>query len=270
MTNLRGDGARSPGGTFFNSNHHAHADEAFLLNPSKSKPNVPEFKGTVNTIFTTVLHLLAMIALEVIMFLPKYVPPIYPNTERKPFRALATLHACLWLLLLLVGWQHAFSHRKSRVHGYLNFHRKSRFFRKAPFYIVSLGSMFLLVFSVVWEENDPKRLSALKVLFTTELALCIPVTVMYLLQVIKFNRKRDLPDVYRELMARVQIANSINDVDVSLPQDHDLDDVLEKQADIIRFMKQHNESLSRRIRALTEQLSSYEQGHRPNRHPLRT
>ena len=37
-------------------------------------------------------------------------------------------------------------------------------------------------------------------------------------------------------------------------------DVLEKQADIIRFMKQHNESLSRRIRTLTEQLACYEQG----------
>ena len=36
--------------------------------------------------------------------------------------------------------------------------------------------------------------------------------------------------------------------------------VLEKQADIIRFMKQHNESLSHRIRTLTEQLAEYERG----------
>lgn len=36
--------------------------------------------------------------------------------------------------------------------------------------------------------------------------------------------------------------------------------VLEKQADIIRFMKQHNESLSHRIRTLTEELAEYQRG----------
>ena len=42
--------------------------------------------------------------------------------------------------------------------------------------------------------------------------------------------------------------------------DHELDDVLEKQADIIRFMKQHNDSLSKRIRHLTDELGEYERG----------
>lgn len=48
----------------------------------------------------------------------------------------------------------AFSHRKSKTRGYLSFHRKSRFVRKAPFYILSVGSMLLLLFSVVWEQSD--------------------------------------------------------------------------------------------------------------------
>jgi len=267
MTSLNSDGGhRSPGATFFGG---AASEETFLLNPDQANVRMPDrmvFRGTVSTLSTTVFQMLLMIGMEVIICMPRYCPRVFSDTEDRPFRALAALHASLWLLLLLIGWQHAFSHRKSKTRGYLSFHRKSRFVRKAPFYILSVGSMLLLLFSVVWEqsdkESDKSRMTCIRILYTIELVLCVPVTIVYLVQVTRFNRRADLPDVYRELMARVQTANSVNQ-DVALPMDHDLDDVLEKQADIIRFMKQHNESLSRRIRTLTEQLACYEQGERP-------
>ena len=46
----------------------------------------------------------------------------------------------------------------------------------------------------------------------------------------------------------------------TLPFPRAAQDVLEKQADIIKFMKQRNESLTKRIKYLTERLDSYERG----------
>ncbi len=41
-----------------------------------------------------------------------------------------------------------------------------------------------------------------------------------------------------------------------------IDDVVEKQADMLRFMQQHNDALSARLSELAEKVAEYESGFR--------
>lgn len=169
-----------------------------------------------------------------------------------------TRAALLWGLVMVVAWQQSYAHRKSRINGYLSFYRSSQMIRRVPIYVLSLGNtIFLALLAVV--RDSPHSRTAAQAVYTVEVALCIPATLVYLAQLRRFNRKRDLPDVHRDLLARAsRTDNQMESSDQF--GDHELDDVLEKQADIIRFMKQHNDSLSRRIRHLTDQLGEYERG----------
>jgi hypothetical protein len=103
-------------------------------------------------------------------------------------------------------------------------------------------------------QDNTNSVLAVQLVVSAEAIVCLTATIMYMVKLSKFNRRRDLPDVHRELIARTGSGEGKDDNALQL------DDTLEKQADIIRFMKQHNDSLSRRIRHLTDQVGEYERG----------
>jgi hypothetical protein len=162
----------------------------------------------------------------------------------------------LWVVVALVTMQQTYAHSRSRTVGYLSFYRQSLFIRRVPLYVLSLGSNVLLVLLAIMRDNT-HSVFALQLVVSVETVVCLAASLMYMIGLSRFNKRRDLPDVHRELLSRAggaSLSESANEKGV------EMGDTLEKQADIIRFMKQHNDSLSRRIRHLTDQVGEYERG----------
>ncbi|TNN89618.1 Transmembrane protein 192 [Liparis tanakae] len=80
----------------------------------------------------------------------------------------------------------------------------------------------------------------------------LPLTVHSAVQVMRFNRERAAPDVSQE-------EHSLNHSGMGLPREtgfregSSLQEVVEKQADLIEYLKQHNTLLSKRLLNLTAQ-----------------
>eukprot|EP00039_Didymoeca_costata_P030843 m.31687 g.31687 ORF g.31687 m.31687 type:complete len:266 (-) comp8338_c0_seq1:2051-2848(-) len=253
--------SRSQGAVFFNN---SDKEDTYLLTvPQKGLDknggtSSKDFTGHINTLPSATLQAVALTAMEIVIFVPEKVIQKM-RLRHSAFETFALFHAILWTIVALVSWHMAYCHRRSRIRGYLNFYRNTQIGRRLPFFVTSLGSTVLLVLAAGFgDKASTNILLALKMVYTVEYIVVAPAVLTYIYKVYKFNEHRDRPDVLKELLSRVN-TKSIS-ADDELACDADLDDVLEKQADIIRFMKQHNESLSNRIRDLTEQLDGFERG----------
>jgi hypothetical protein len=132
-----------------------------------------------------------------------------------------------------------------------------------PFIILSTSTAILLIFiSFMYSFN----LSAedgiggdsdwfkvkywMMILIGLEMIISIPCLVYYIGQTCWFNYRKFPPDVIQETSS---IANSPTATltTVGFVRDgEDLDELLERQADMIRYLQQHNASLGRKIMEL--------------------
>ena len=83
--------------------------------------------------------------------------------------------------------------------------------------------------------------------------IALPCQVYYLVRVFKFNMLKPAPDVEDDLALPYSTAHwaeaSTDGGDIGLREGDYLDEVLEKQADMIRYLQQHNANLAQRIAA---------------------
>ncbi|TRY90343.1 hypothetical protein DNTS_023628 [Danionella cerebrum] len=81
--------------------------------------------------------------------------------------------------------------------------------------------------------------------------VCMYFVLCVSVHVITFNNKRPRPDVTEEERYHSHSGNS--HTETGFRDGSSLEDVVEKQADVIDYLKQHNSVLSRRILMLTGQ-----------------
>jgi len=77
-----------------------------------------------------------------------------------------------------------------------------------------------------------------------------------MVRVSQFNKKRCLPDIFegQVVYSLPRTLPTFEEVGVG---DNSPDTLLEKQAEAIHFLKEHNARLSRKILSLTDQLGRY-------------
>lgn len=217
----------------------------------------------MNTIWSASLALAAMVTLEVLLFVFDFNVGYSTLDDGQPFSFLCLLHVCVWLVVVAVSRFHERCHRLSRLRGYLSFYRETQLIRKAPFAVMSAGNAVLLVVATAWpsdKEDVPvhvHRLTALQIICTIEMAVCLPCGLLHIAKVLRFNRRRDVPDVHSDLLSTLHPHAAVSD---ELDDSNPLADVLEKQSDMIRYYKQQVLTLSRRIHSLSTQVHGYERG----------
>ncbi|XP_003387777.1 PREDICTED: transmembrane protein 192-like isoform X2 [Amphimedon queenslandica] len=191
-----------------------------------------------------------------------HLPVIYKNCFDKfliGFMCMA--HAILWLAIAvldrIIQWQHQIIRRK----GYLKFYRKMKNLRRIPFIMMSLGTAVLLIFvSVLYlfsvkDRVDQTSSASFRVKYFMfiivgiEMFISIIALMIYIIQAVLFNIRRPPPDVIQDTAS---MANSPTATltTVGFRDGEDLDELLERQADMIRYLQQHNASLGRRIMEL--------------------
>ncbi|XP_061882166.1 transmembrane protein 192 isoform X2 [Entelurus aequoreus] len=157
----------------------------------------------------------------------------------------------LWLLVLLFTWYMQHHHGQARCRGYLGFYRGTQELKHLPLTVYSAGNVMLLVVLAA-RLPHPVHIYMLISVLVLELLVALPCLITYTGKVMRFNAARAAPDVSQE-------EHSHNFRVTSLPaetgfRDHSsLEEVVEKQADLIEYLKQHNSLLSRRLLNLTAQ-----------------
>ncbi|KAF3687820.1 Transmembrane protein 192 [Channa argus] len=157
----------------------------------------------------------------------------------------------LWVLVLLFTWYVKHHHNRARRRGYLQFYRGMQGLKDLPFILHSTGNVLLLLILVAGLSQTVRIYMLLSVL-VLELLVALSCLLWYTVKVMRFNRERAAPDVSQEDHLQNYSITSLP-TETGFREGSNLEEVVEKQADLIEYLKQHNTLLSKRLLNLTAQ-----------------
>ncbi|MEQ2168319.1 transmembrane protein 192 isoform X1 [Girardinichthys multiradiatus] len=157
----------------------------------------------------------------------------------------------LWvLMLLLTVWVHH-HHSRVRSRGYLRFYRQTQRLKQLPLIIHSTGNVLLLLLQALRLPQNIHTCVLLSIL-GAEFLVAVPCLLYYTVKVMKFNKEQAAPDVSQEEHSHTYTVTSVP-TETGFRGSSTLEEVVEKQADLIEYLKQHNTLLSKRLLNLTAQ-----------------
>ncbi|XP_072320096.1 transmembrane protein 192 [Eucyclogobius newberryi] len=157
----------------------------------------------------------------------------------------------LWVLVLLFSVCTKYHHRQARSRGYLKFYRRMQEVIHMPLVFHSGGNALLLWILAANLKQELRMYLVLAVL-VVELLVAVPCLMYYTVKVVQFNGERAAPDVSQEELLRNFSVTSVP-TETGFRDGSNLAEVVDKQADLIEYLKQHNTLLSRRLLSLTAQ-----------------
>lgn len=168
----------------------------------------------------------------------------------------------LWILHFLLERYIQYHHSKVRNRGYNKIYRSTRHLKSLVLMIHSTGSTALLLLLCLQHSfPEPSTLYLDLILATLALELLCSLTclLVYTVKIRKFNKAKPQPDVLEEEKIYAYPINMTSETGFRTLSS--LEEIVEKQGDIILYLKRHNALLSRRLLALTtSDLSSQPSG----------
>merc|ERR1719410_1015749 len=237
-----------------------HTDEEDLITVDRS----PRFKR-VPTLGAAVTQIVLCTAQIILVFL---LPSLYDNNSRHPqsfgsFSLLIYTHSAHWAAFLIIDQFLHHHHHKSRLQGYLEFYVRTKNIRRAPFYILSVGNAVLMIVVMILHDlcdsnsscsHTFTKVDYLRGLITLESLVVICLVVSYILILTDHHNKQLPPDVLRDDLTSSIMQNSSQDDVIGCLEPDQMMEVLERQAEMIRYLHEHTETLGRKIVVLTSQL----------------
>ncbi|XP_053474822.1 transmembrane protein 192 [Ictalurus furcatus] len=164
----------------------------------------------------------------------------------------------LWILVFFFERCVQYHHSAVRQRGYLQFYRKTAKLKHLPLLVHSAGNAAVLMVIALSSmlDNKVKNLSVYLLLgiICVELVASVTCLLVYAVRVSRFNRESLRPDVTEDERSCTYSATaSDTHTEMGFRDGSNLEDVVEKQADLIEYLKQHNTLLSKRILTLLSQ-----------------
>ncbi|XP_066142519.1 transmembrane protein 192 [Euwallacea fornicatus] len=256
------------GATFFSESVNM-ADLEQLL------PVLDSFRG-FKPVRTTPLfgfHLLVTFVLDILIIVYAGIHPD-PAGKCREYYLIMYLHVVLWFLTLLLHLITKHIHHNVRLMGYLEFYKKVECHGSLPLVVVSLWTVALLFIQTVMQhfylDNfvekclnggilSPKAYICL--LITVEFCVLAGVNVTYIVKVISFNKKQAPPDVIKSEWVSSGNPDTFTQNEVGYREiGNKVYEFLEKQADLIRYLKEHNAKLAEKVMLLNSQLKNVNPG----------
>lgn len=218
---------------------------------------------------------------NVVMIILVFLMPILCHGDEQseicpisPFSILIYSHGLHWTIHLIADQFMKAQHKKNRLNGYLEFYLMTKNMRRTPFYIVSFGNAVLLITITVLhdycdpdkcdEHNKYTKVDYLRGLITLECLVIMSLLFYYIMNVREFHAQQFPPDVLREDLMNKMLNNrqqssssSSSSSSVVIDENPKLirDQVMEKQAELIRYLQSHARKLNQKILSLTQQLN---------------
>ncbi|XP_051940714.1 transmembrane protein 192 isoform X2 [Hippocampus zosterae] len=158
--------------------------------------------------------------------------------------------AVLWVLVQAFTGSANYYHRQTRNRGYLQFYRSNKRLKGLPFIVYSTGNVVVLIITAVRLPVAVYTYVLIGVL-ALELLVALPCLIYYAVKMRSFNTERAVPDVLRE--ENLPSFRVCLHTETGFRERSSLEEVVEKQADLIEYLQHHNSLLSRKILNLTAQ-----------------
>lgn len=267
MVSLGDDSHRSGGGYFFEegpgSIQSQEQDDAALLTLGSTLELATK---KINTTLFIILEILLLIAVWICSFV---LPAECGSTRCGVDSSVLILYivGAIWFVQLVLDRYYRYQHYQNRLHGYLTFYRRTANIRRVPLVIASATNAILLIATQVLAEKcgvqskcgPLHREHYYQIIISISCAIQILLLFIYLIRTISFNRAGAPPDVNQDEMATSFLQTNSGSHDIGFKDDSFTDQILERQADVIRYLKQHNMQLGKRILYLTEENKSLRQ-----------
>lgn len=167
----------------------------------------------------------------------------------------------LWLLHFLLERYIQYHHSQVRSRGYSAIYRGTRHLKRLALTVHSAGSTALLLV-LCMQHSFPQAgrlyLDFILAILTLELICSSMCLLVYTAKIRKFNKARPQPDVLEEEKLCAYPSNPTSET--GFRAGSSLEDIVEKQGDVILYLKRHNALLSKRLLALASPDSSSQPG----------
>ncbi|NXJ77681.1 TM192 protein, partial [Trogon melanurus] len=160
----------------------------------------------------------------------------------------------LWILHVFFERYIQHHHNKVRSRGYFSIYRSTRHLKRLPLLIHSTGNAaLLLILSVQHSFPDRSKVYLYLILGVLGLELISSLTclVIYTVKISNFNRAKPRPDIIEE--EKMYAYPSHITSEIGFRENSSLEEIVEKQGDVIEYLQRHNALLSKRLLALTSQ-----------------
>jgi len=254
----------SGGATFFSDS--ANMDDREYLQPILESYGI--FRP-LKTIPLFSIHLICALSIEIAAIV---LAALKPNEATKcaEYFYLIYAHVALWFLTLVIDFIARRQHYALRLNGYLDFYKTTQVHHKLPIYIVSLWNAALLLLQALMQYYYPDNfadkcinggllspINYFAAFMTVEFCLICGVNINYILRVRRFNVSKAPPDVQREEWNACSNEHSFAQGEVGYRELGDkVYDFIEKQADMIRHLKDHNARLGEKLMILNAQIQN--------------
>ncbi|XP_054845859.1 transmembrane protein 192 isoform X2 [Eublepharis macularius] len=180
--------------------------------------------------------------------------PEYYTDPLKVQTAVIIAKVILWLLHLFLEQYIQYHHSKAKRRGYFLIYRNTRYLKRLPLLIQSTGNAaLLLILSVQYSfpEHNKLYLCFILAVLSVELICSLICQVVYTVKVSNFNRAKPRPDIIEEEKTYAY-PNRVTS-EVGFRETSVLEEVVEKQGDVIEYLQRHSALLSKKLLALTSQ-----------------
>ncbi|XP_023410729.1 transmembrane protein 192 isoform X2 [Loxodonta africana] len=158
----------------------------------------------------------------------------------------------LWILHILLERYIQYHHSKVRNRGYNMIYRSTRHLKRLALMVHSAGNTALLLILCIqhsFPEPSKLYLDFILAILALELICSLTCLLIYTVKIHKFNKAKPKPDVLEEEKIYAY-PNNINS-ETGFRTISSLEEIVEKQGDIIVYLKRHNALLSKRLLAFT-------------------
>ncbi|KAJ1074174.1 hypothetical protein K5549_019440, partial [Capra hircus] len=158
----------------------------------------------------------------------------------------------LWILYFLLERYIQYHHCKVRNRGYNKIYRSTRHLKRLPLMIHSTGSTALLLLLCLqhsFPEPSTWYLNLILATLALELICSLTCLLVYTVKIQKFNKAKPQPDVLEEEKIYAY-SNNVTSETGFRPLSS-LEELVEKQGDIIGYLKRHNALLCQRLLAVS-------------------
>ncbi|XP_074847975.1 transmembrane protein 192 [Carettochelys insculpta] len=238
--------------------------DAPLLSPHALHSHLrPKFHA-IPTVLIANFLLLIQVAFVVLAFLAGvYCSSVNPRKDECPGNytnplkvqsAIIIAKVILWILHVLFERYVQHHHSKVRSRGYLIIYRSTRHLKRLPLFIHSAGNAaLLLILSVHHSFPDYSKTYLYLILgvLCLELICSLICIVIYTVKISNFNEAKPRPDVIEE--EKMYAYPSHITSEIGFRENSSLEEIVEKQGDVIHYLQQHNALLSKRLLELTSQ-----------------
>ncbi|CAG5125396.1 unnamed protein product [Candidula unifasciata] len=264
MVSLSNDRLHSGGYFGFSDDHAANSDDDLIVDHIELVSGPEITHRPMNISWAIILTDIIYVGLVISAYL---IPVQCDDTDgacgEDPLSLTMYIHGGMWFILFAVDRYLQHKHDQSRLYGYLDFYRQTRNLRRMPLFINSCANALLVIVMRVLDSHcDSKgnckflnKTHYIQILISFECMLALVILLVYLVHVMKFNFKKALPDItLTGLTASYESLYLSSDVGLRNASGYCYE-VMEKQADMIRYLQQHTEMLARRNLTLTDEVN---------------